>query len=115
MKFLKDLKDFLTNVAHDSRIPERDKKVLLALIVLIVSPFDLIPDWIPVFGMMDDFVIACLILDYFFSILDHQILLTHYPWDMKSFTRLRKFSQMFSLFVPRFLKTKIWKYAKLPY
>ncbi len=115
MNFFKKLKDFVVNVANDSRIPERDKKLLLALIVLIISPIDLIPDYIPIIGLLDDFVIFCIILDYFFSVLDHSILLSHYPWGMKSFTMLRKFAQTFSFFVPTFLKRKIWKYAKLPY
>ena len=115
LEFFTKVKNFLKDVAHDTRIPERDKKVLLAMIVLLFSPLDLIPDWIPIFGLMDDFVILCLILDYFFSVLDHQILLSHYPWGMKSFTRMRKFAQMFSIFVPRILKKVIWKYAKLPY
>ncbi len=115
MKFLKDTKSFLTNVAQDPRIPERDKKVLLALIVLVISPVDLIPDWIPFFGLLDDFVITCIILDYFFSVLDVEIILSHYPWGMKSFTKLRRVAQTFSIFVPKFLKRVIWKYAKLPY
>ena len=114
-KFFNDTKSFLINVSKDQRIPERDKTVLLALIVLVISPIDLIPDWIPILGLLDDFVITCIILDYFFSVLDTEIILSHYPWGMKSFTRLRRFAQTFSLFVPNFFKRIIWKYAKLPY
>jgi len=115
MKFLKKIKDFLVNVAHDQRIPERDKKVLLALIVLLISPFDLIPDWIPFFGLLDDFIIVCIILDYFFEVLDKEILLSHYPFGMKSFAGLRRIAAIFSAFAPRLFKKLIWKYAKLPY
>lgn len=115
MKFLTDTKNFLTNVAQDQRIPERDKKVLLAMVALVVSPIDLIPDWIPVLGVLDDFVIICIILDYFFSVLDHQILLSHYPWGMKSFARLRKTAKALSFFVPGHFKRLVWKYTKDPY
>ena len=58
MKFLRDLKDFITNVASDERIPDRDKKIILAMVALLVSPFDIIPDWIPIFGMLDDVIIV---------------------------------------------------------
>lgn len=74
METIKKIIDFLKNVANDPRIPKRDKKVLLVLIALVVSPIDLIPDWIPIVGVLDDIVMIALILDYFFEILDTKIL-----------------------------------------
>ncbi|PIU00207.1 MAG: hypothetical protein COT74_04530 [Bdellovibrionales bacterium CG10_big_fil_rev_8_21_14_0_10_45_34] len=115
VQFFKDLVDFFKNVAGDQRIPNRDKKVILALVALIVSPIDLIPDWIPVFGLMDDFVIMALILDYFFRVLDNDVLLSHYPWGMKSFSLLKKMASAVSLVVPSFLKNRLWKYSGDPY
>ena len=115
MKFLKDLKDFLVNVANDERIPARDKKILLAMIALLISPFDIIPDWIPVFGLLDDVIILSIILDYFFSVLDSRLLLSHYPWGMKSFVRLKSIAHFFQFFVPRFVKKKLWSYVGDPY
>lgn len=115
MKFFKDLKGFLVNTANDERIPARDKKILLALVALILSPFDLIPDWIPIFGLLDDLVIMSIILDYFFSVLDSNVLLSHFPWDMKAFARLRSMARGLSFLVPRFLKKKLWAYVGEPY
>jgi uncharacterized membrane protein YkvA (DUF1232 family) len=115
MKFLKDLKKFLMDVAHDERIPSRDKKVLLAMIALLISPFDLIPDWIPVFGLLDDLIILSIILDYFFTVLDSQVLLSHYPWGMKSFANLRKIARGLQFFVPNFVKKRLWQYVGSPY
>ncbi|MES2855032.1 MAG: hypothetical protein V4692_04165 [Bdellovibrionota bacterium] len=46
MEFFKQLIQFIRNVANDERIPPRDKKILLGLVALIVSPIDFIPDWI---------------------------------------------------------------------
>ena len=114
-KFFSDLKKFITETAHDPRIPERDKKILLALIVLIVSPIDLIPDWIPLIGLLDDFIILALVLDYLFEVLDHNILLSHYPWGMKSFAHLRRIAGVTSLFIPNFIKAKLWKYTRDPF
>jgi uncharacterized membrane protein YkvA (DUF1232 family) len=115
MTFFRQLRDFLVNTANDERIPSRDKKILLALVALLLSPFDLIPDWIPVFGVLDDLVIVALILDYFFSVLDSEVLLSHFPWDMKAFMRLKKFARIFQFFVPKVLKKKLWKYVGNPY
>lgn len=115
INFLSKLKKFLQDVANDTRIPDRDKKVVMAMIVLVISPIDLIPDWIPFFGILDDLLLISLIVDYFFAVLDHQVILSHYPWGMKSFTALRKGSKFFSSVVPRSIKSIIWKYEKDPY
>lgn len=115
MNFLKQIGKFLKAVSEDARIPERDKTLLVALVVLVVSPFDLIPDWIPVLGQLDDLVIIALILDYFFTVLDGEVLLSHWPWGMKSFVWLRRFAKAFGLLAPRFLKKKIWQYVGAPY
>lgn len=115
MKFFQDLKKFLMDVANDERIPSRDKKVLLAMIALLISPFDIIPDWIPVIGLLDDFIILSFIMDYFFSVLDSNLLLSHYPWGMKSFARLRAIARAMQFFVPNFVKKRLWQYVGDPY
>jgi len=115
MKFLSDVKNFLINVSKDERIPSRDKKILLALIALVISPFDIIPDWIPVFGQLDDLIIISIILDYFFRVLDSQVLLSHFPWNMKSFARLRAIARVMQYFVPKFVKKRLWSYVGDPY
>jgi uncharacterized membrane protein YkvA (DUF1232 family) len=115
MKFFKDLLAFVRAVAQDERIPARDKKILTALIALILSPIDIIPDWIPIFGVMDDVVILALILDYLFNVLDNEILLSHYPWTMKSFARVRRGARLITILTPQMLKDKIWQYQPSPY
>ena len=110
MKFFKELKDFIQNVAQDARIPERDKKVLLVLIGLILSPIDVIPDWIPIFGIMDDMIILAVVLDYLFNHLDQEILLSHYPWGMKSFLRIRRVARTIASLTPSVIKDRIWKF-----
>jgi uncharacterized membrane protein YkvA (DUF1232 family) len=113
--FFKDLKEFIVNTAKDERIPERDKKIILAMVALILSPVDLIPDWIPMIGLLDDFILIALILDYFFEVLDQAILLSHYPWGMKSFARIRRLASITSFLVPSFIKNNLWKYTKDPF
>jgi uncharacterized membrane protein YkvA (DUF1232 family) len=110
MKYLKELIAFVQNVANDPRIPPTDKKILLVLVALIISPFDLIPDWIPIIGIMDDLVLMGIVLDYFFNHLDREILLSHYPWSMKSFVRLQKTAQVISFIAPKWVKDKVWKF-----
>jgi uncharacterized membrane protein YkvA (DUF1232 family) len=115
MKYLKELLSFVKNVANDPRIPEADKKILLVMIALIVSPVDIIPDWIPVIGVLDDAVLMAIVLDYFFNHLDNEILLSHYPWTMKSFIRVKKTARVISFFSPRWVKDYVWKFKPSVY
>lgn len=110
MKYLKELLSFIKNVANDPRIPSSDKKILLVLVALIISPIDIIPDWIPIIGVLDDFVLMGIVLDYFFNHLDNEILLSHYPWTMKSFARLRRTARFVSFLAPQWVKQKIWAF-----
>jgi hypothetical protein len=115
VRFFKKLKIFIIQLFREKRIPSRDKKIILFLILLIISPFDFIPDWTPIFGQLDDLVMIAIIFDYFFSVLDSGLILSHYPWGMKSFATFRSFARMLGFIVPRFVKQSLWKYVPDPY
>lgn len=112
---LKELIGFIKNVAGDSRIPDGDKQKLLILLALVISPFDLIPDWIPIIGWMDDFVIIAIVLDYLFNHLDEAVLLSHYPWGMKSYVKIKKTARLVAMFSPGWIKDRIWDYKPSVY
>lgn len=38
------------------------KLLLGAGLVYVISPYDLIPDWVPVFGILDDLALAALLI-----------------------------------------------------
>lgn len=46
----------------DPRTPRRGKFYIGLALVYIVSPLDLIPDWIPVIGWLDELVVVPLLL-----------------------------------------------------
>ena len=110
MEFFKKVIKFIKDVANDERIPSSDKKKILVLAALIVSPVDLIPDWIPVIGILDDLLMLALILDYFFEKVDSQVLLSHYPFGMKSFATMRRLAGAISWITPNWLRNKLWSY-----
>ena len=114
-KYFLDLKNFLKDTWDDQRIPVRDKKTILILIALIISPIDFLPDWQPFYGLLDDLICLALICDYFFNVVDQQVLLSNYPWGMKSFARIRRIAGLFSFFVPNFIADNLWKYVREPF
>jgi uncharacterized membrane protein YkvA (DUF1232 family) len=60
--FVPDCIVLVTRLAHDPRVPWRRKLLLLALVGYLALPIDLIPDFIPVAGQLDDAIIVALVL-----------------------------------------------------
>jgi uncharacterized membrane protein YkvA (DUF1232 family) len=52
----------LTRLLRDDRVPRRQKLLIGALVPYLAMPVDLIPDFIPVIGQLDDaFLVACVL------------------------------------------------------
>lgn len=63
--FIPDCIALVSRLARDPRVPRRRKLLLLALIAYLALPFDLVPDFIPVAGQLDDVLIVALVLRSF--------------------------------------------------
>src|SRR5436305_15320317 len=63
--FIPDCIALVTRLARDPRVPRRRKLLLFALVAYLALPFDLVPDFIPVAGQVDDATSAALVLRHF--------------------------------------------------
>jgi uncharacterized membrane protein YkvA (DUF1232 family) len=60
--FVPDCVILCTRLLRDSRVLRRHKLLLGALVAYLSMPFDLIPDFIPVVGALDDAIIVAVVL-----------------------------------------------------
>ena len=63
--FIPDCIVLVTRLARDARVPRRRKLLLLGLVAYLALPFDLVPDFIPVAGQLDDAIVVALVLRRF--------------------------------------------------
>jgi len=64
VRFIPDCVVLLKRLLRDARVPRRAKVALLLLIPYLAMPFDLIPDFIPVAGQLDDAILVAVAIGY---------------------------------------------------
>jgi len=60
--FIPDCVVLVQRLLRDPRVPRRRKLALVLLAAYLVLPFDLVPDFIPVAGQLDDAILVALVL-----------------------------------------------------
>jgi uncharacterized membrane protein YkvA (DUF1232 family) len=55
----------VTRLARDERVPWRRKLPFFGLVGYLALPFDLVPDFIPIAGQLDDAIIDAAVLRHF--------------------------------------------------
>src|SRR5258706_14816042 len=69
----------LVSLAGDRDVPTAAKVVLAAVAVYLVSPIDLIPDFIPWAGYLDDVILAAVVVDGVINFIARPLLPRYLP------------------------------------
>ena len=93
-------------LTRDPRVPARPKATLLLLGVYLASPIDVIPDFIPGLGHVDDLVIAAFALDQMLNRVPPEVVREHWEGDEDVLQVLREILDISTAFVPSWLKKR---------
>jgi uncharacterized membrane protein YkvA (DUF1232 family) len=63
----------------DPHVPRRAKAALALVIPYLVSPIDLIPDFIPVIGQLDDALLVVVVFGYVARKAGRDVIAEHWP------------------------------------
>jgi len=66
-------------LVRDGRVPRRHKMVLAALVGYLALPIDLVPDFVPVVGALDDAIIVAVVLRALLRGADPDLVREHWP------------------------------------
>ncbi|MTI85148.1 MAG: DUF1232 domain-containing protein [Firmicutes bacterium] len=69
----------LYRLINDERVPSQNKIILGVVIAYVLSPIDIIPDFIPLLGQLDDLLAVALVLKGMFDAAGKEVVLEH--WD----------------------------------
>ena len=95
-------------LAGDPRISMETKITLLAAAAYFVSPIDLIPDFIPGLGQIDDLMALLLIVDGIVNHLDAQIVEEHWRGSPATLARIRTISRAGTRIIPEGIKRRLF-------
>jgi uncharacterized membrane protein YkvA (DUF1232 family) len=87
-QFLPDCVTAARRLRRDPRVPRRAKIAVAAAAVWVLSPIDLIPEFLPVIGPLDDVVAVALLLRYAARSIPREVLLEAWPGDPQLLQRL---------------------------
>ncbi|HJQ20412.1 MAG TPA: YkvA family protein [Gemmatimonadaceae bacterium] len=112
MGYVAELPRFLRllwGLISDSRVATLDKLLVAGAIAYIVTPIDLIPDFVPFLGEVDDVYLLVLALRRLMQNAGRSVLLSHWtgnPEDLRELN-LRKVMLAAAFFLPRRVRRRL--------
>ncbi len=99
----------LTRLIRDPAVPVRRKILFGAVLTYVVSPIDLIPDFVVGFGRLDDLILVSLALDHILDGTDDEIVSRHWDGSQDALDLVQSASAWAAAIIPgalrRFLPT----------
>ena len=86
--FIPDCVTTVRRLRRDPRVPRRAKVAVIIAGLWVASPIDLIPEFIPVIGPLDDIVVVALCLRYAGRQMPREVLTAAWPGEPRLIERL---------------------------
>jgi uncharacterized membrane protein YkvA (DUF1232 family) len=108
LRLLPDLARLIGRVVTDPALPRPAKIALAAAVAYLLTPVDLLPDFVPFVGILDDVLLAAVIVDGLLNHVDRALLLRYWPGDPASLERVARYARVLAVWVPGRLKRRIF-------
>jgi uncharacterized membrane protein YkvA (DUF1232 family) len=81
----------LSRLARDPRLTRADRMAIVGVLAYLALPFDLIPDFIPIAGQLDDAIIVALLVRRLRRTITRDVIREHWPGPDESLEILFRF------------------------
>ena len=97
----------VARLMRDPRVPPRQKAILVFLAAYLASPIDLIPDFIPGIGAVDDLVLAAFALHQILNRVPEEAVREHWDGDGDILQIVKEILAISSTVVPGWLRKRL--------
>lgn len=87
-------------LARDPRVPVRNKLIFAGVAGYFLLPNDIVPDWLPGLGRLDDVIMLCVGLDAMLNHVPESVLSEYWQGDPALLNAIRSGVQTATEFVP---------------
>jgi uncharacterized membrane protein YkvA (DUF1232 family) len=108
LALLPRLARMLASLMGDREVPTAAKIALAAVALYLASPIDLIPDFIPFLGIVDDVLVVAVIVDGLLTYVDRRILERYWPGDVASLDTVASIARRLARWVPARVKARLF-------
>nr|MDK2850471.1 hypothetical protein [Candidatus Cloacimonadota bacterium] len=109
---LPDFFILVCRLAVDKRVSAKQKLMVSGIIAYLILPLDIIPDFIPVIGYVDDLVLVVLGLNLILNEIDDKVLLDNWSGEGNVLKQMQTITNLADRFLDKNLLQKIRQWLK---
>ena len=98
--FVPNLMKLLYDLLKDPRVSRADKAILAGVIMYVIVPIDVIPDFVPFVGMVDDSYLIAISLLRLLNRADRQVVLEHWKGGVDIKQLIENIANIAAYFMP---------------
>jgi len=98
---LPNVMKLLGRIVRDRRVPVRSKAFAAAVMVYVISPIDIIPDFVIGFGKLDDLILSAVAIQHLIETAGPEIVAEHWDGSEASLDMLLTAAEMGAEVIPK--------------
>jgi uncharacterized membrane protein YkvA (DUF1232 family) len=102
--FIPNLVKLLVKLLRDPRVSQADKAILAGIIMYVIVPLDVIPDFIPFIGQVDDAYLLAISILRLLNRAERDVVMDHWKGEQDIKTLVDNISVVAEYFLPKRLK-----------
>lgn len=102
--FIPNLVRLLVSLLRDPRVSSADKSILAGVVLYVISPIDLLPDFIPFIGQVDDSYLLAIALLRLLNRANYSVVMEHWKGRVNIKDLVSTIATMAEAFLPRRIK-----------
>jgi uncharacterized membrane protein YkvA (DUF1232 family) len=105
--FIPNLLKLLVDLLRDARVSSADKAILAGTILYVIAPIDVIPDFIPFIGMVDDSYLMAIAILRLVNRADATVVAQHWRGSIDIKELVTNIARIAEVFLPKRMKNAL--------